>query len=187
MVLHVESDASCLSVPKARSRTADFFYMSDRPVDPNKAPPPNSPPPTHNGIISISCNIMKEFLLSAAEVELASLFHNGKDAYPMRIAAEEMGHPQSPTPIVTDNGTAVGIANDDVKQKLSKAIDMRFYWIRDRVRQGQFIVYWRNGKTNKADYPSKNHPTTHHRCMSCLLYTSPSPRDGLLSRMPSSA
>ena len=24
-------------------------------------------------------------------------------------------------------------------------------------------------------------------CMDCLLYTSPSPRDGLLSRMPSSA
>ena len=27
--------------------------------------------------------------------------------------------------------------------------------------------------------------TTSHKC--CLLYTSPSPRDGLLSRMPSSA
>ena len=26
-----------------------------------------------------------------------------------------------------------------------------------------------------------------HRCYICLLYTSPSPRDGLLSRMPSSA
>ena len=26
-----------------------------------------------------------------------------------------------------------------------------------------------------------------HQCMTCLLYTSPSPRDGLLSRMPSSA
>ena len=25
------------------------------------------------------------------------------------------------------------------------------------------------------------------QCVSCLLYTSPSPRDGLLSRMPSSA
>ena len=25
------------------------------------------------------------------------------------------------------------------------------------------------------------------KCISCLLYTSPSPRDGLLSRMPSSA
>ena len=32
-------------------------------------------------------------------------------------------------------------------------------------------------------------PTSHHRKPSgaCLLYTSPSPRDGLLSRMPSSA
>ena len=29
--------------------------------------------------------------------------------------------------------------------------------------------------------------TTVAGCMGCLLYTSPSPRDGLLSRMPSSA
>ena len=33
------------------------------------------------------------------------------------------------------------------------------------------------------DYPSDYES----ECMSCLLYTSPSPRDGLLSRMPSSA
>ena len=31
------------------------------------------------------------------------------------------------------------------------------------------------------------HPLQDHRPGSCLLYTSPSPRDGLLSRMPSSA
>ena len=30
-------------------------------------------------------------------------------------------------------------------------------------------------------------PSTAARKLSCLLYTSPSPRDGLLSRMPSSA
>ena len=29
--------------------------------------------------------------------------------------------------------------------------------------------------------------TTYRQALSCLLYTSPSPRDGLLSRMPSSA
>ena len=28
---------------------------------------------------------------------------------------------------------------------------------------------------------------SYEQCMDCLLYTSPSPRDGLLSRMPSSA
>jgi hypothetical protein len=42
-------------------------------------------------------------------------------------------------------------------------MDMRFYWIRDRVRQGQFLVYWRKGKMNKGDYFSKDHPTSHHR------------------------
>ena len=30
-------------------------------------------------------------------------------------------------------------------------------------------------------------PKQWHQTISCLLYTSPSPRDGLLSRMPSSA
>ena len=30
-------------------------------------------------------------------------------------------------------------------------------------------------------------PVGHHQAEGCLLYTSPSPRDGLLSRMPSSA
>ena len=33
----------------------------------------------------------------------------------------------------------------------------------------------------------KSHFVFLHKSLSCLLYTSPSPRDGLLSRMPSSA
>mmetsp|Transcript_26328 Transcript_26328/g.37397 ORF Transcript_26328/g.37397 Transcript_26328/m.37397 type:complete len:107 (-) Transcript_26328:27-347(-) len=78
MVLHVESDAFYLSVSKARSQTAGFFYMSDRPTDPKKASAPNSPPPIYNGPISISCHIMKEVLSSAAEAGLAGLFHNKK-------------------------------------------------------------------------------------------------------------
>ena len=32
-----------------------------------------------------------------------------------------------------------------------------------------------------------NYPWEHPPLYTCLLYTSPSPRDGLLSRMPSSA
>ena len=34
---------------------------------------------------------------------------------------------------------------------------------------------------------SKTKPNKETKWISCLLYTSPSPRDGLLSRMPSSA
>ena len=47
---------------------------------------------------------------------------------------------------------------------------MRFYWIRDRVRQGQFIVYWRNGDSNRADYFSKHHPATHHKKFKMHMY-----------------
>ena len=42
--------------------------------------------------------------------------------------------------------------NNTMKQKRSKAIDMSFYWIRDRTKQGQFFVYWDSGKNNLADF-----------------------------------
>jgi hypothetical protein len=109
---------------------------------------------------------------SASEAELAGVFRNGKAVCPIRATLEELGHPQPPTVIVTDNTTAAGIANDSVKQKRSKAIDMRFYWIRDRVRQGQFYVHWRRGVTNRADYFTKHHPAAHHRAIrSTYLYS----------------
>jgi uncharacterized protein YpmS len=41
----------------------------------------------------------------------------------------------------TDNSTADGIMNKTVKQKQSKSMDMRFYWLQDRVEQGQFKIF----------------------------------------------
>ena len=64
--------------------------------------------------------------------------------------------------MVTDNSTADGFANDTTKMKRSKAMDMRFYWIQDRVKQGQFTVHWQRGKGNLADYFTKHHPPSHH-------------------------
>ncbi|KAG7342946.1 reverse transcriptase RNA-dependent DNA polymerase [Nitzschia inconspicua] len=158
MQLHIESDASYLSEAKARSRYAGFHYLSEPSTNPTTHPAPN-------GAIHIPCQILKEVVSSAAEAELAGTFHNGKEACPIRVCLEELGHPQGPTPIVTDNSTAAGIANDTVKQKRSKAMDMRFYWIRDRVRQGQFHIIWRKGALNRADYFTKHHPAAHHRAI----------------------
>jgi hypothetical protein len=141
MVLHVESDASYLSEAKARSRAAGYHYLSSTPMT---TPQSSDPSPPHNGAITIISQIMKEVLSSAAEAELAGLFHNCKEACAIRTTLEEMGYPQPPTPVVTDNSTAAGIANDTVKQRRSKAIDMRFYWVRDRVQNGQFVIYWQS-------------------------------------------
>jgi hypothetical protein len=164
MVPHVESDASYLTAPKGRSHAAGYHFLSSHPQDPTKPPGPNDlPAPPGNRAINILCSIMQEVVSSAAEAKLAALFHNGKEANPIRITLQELGHEQPPTPIQTDNSTATGIANDSIKQKRSKAIDMRFYWIRDHVRQGQFHIFWKKGIHNRADYFTKHHPASHHQ------------------------
>ena len=109
------------------------------------------------------CNILKVVVSSAAEAELGGLFLNCKEAACIRTTLEELGHPQPATPVQTDNSTAVGIVHDSIKQKRSKAMDMRFFWVRDRSKQGHYNVYWRSGKGNKADYYTKAHPVAHHR------------------------
>ncbi len=57
-----------------------------------------------------------------------------------------MGHPQPKTPIQTDNFTAEGVINHKIQPKRTKAMDMRFHWLRDREVQGQFRIYWWLGK-----------------------------------------
>ena len=166
MLLAVESDASYLSVAKGRSRAAGYFFLT------NKLPTASGQYHS-NGAVHVLCHIMREVLSSAAEAELGALFHNGKEACPLRHALEELGHPQPATPMATDNSTASGIATDTVKQKRSKAIDMRFYWIRDRVRQGQFKNFWSKGTTNRADYFSKHHPASHHQAIRPVYLYSP--------------
>jgi hypothetical protein len=74
-----------------------------------------------------------------------------------------MGHDQAATPIQTDNACAAGVANKTAKQRRSKAIDMRFYWIRDRIKQGKFIIHWCKGTDNLVDYFIKHHSPAHHK------------------------
>jgi hypothetical protein len=44
-------------------------------------------------------------------------------------------------------------------------MDMRFYWVKDRVKQGQFHVYWGPGYQNLGDYFTKHHSPAHHKKM----------------------
>jgi hypothetical protein len=93
MVLHIESDASYLTAPKAQSRAAGYHFLSSHPQDPTKPPAgPNDPPPPSNGAINVLCSIMREVISSAAKAKLAALFHNGKEANPIRITFQELGH-----------------------------------------------------------------------------------------------
>jgi hypothetical protein len=172
MILHIHSDASYLSEPKARSRHGGYFFLSTK--APTDDPKPDDPPPHTNGAILTPSTIIIPVVSSATEAEMAALYENGKEAAQVRNILNEMGHPQPKTHMQTDNACAAGICNDTVKQKRSKAMDMRYYWIRDRVAQGQFVVHWRRGADNLADYFTKHHAPSHHRLMrSQYLYEPP--------------
>ena len=65
---------------------------------------------------------------SAAETELGSLFLNAQETVNLRIALQELGHTQPPTPIHAGNTTAMGITHKRIKQKRSRATNMRYFW-----------------------------------------------------------
>jgi hypothetical protein len=156
MILTIHSDASYLSESQARSRARVIFYFSSK-------HDPATPAPT-NGAVHITSVIIKHVMSSTAEAELVALFYIAQDACSIRVTLEQLGHPQPPSAIQTDNECAKGIANDTVKQRRSRAMDMRFYWIRDWIEQGQFIVHWKPGKNNHTGYFTKHH-RPHHQAL----------------------
>ena len=159
MVLTMETDAAYLVLPQARSRAAAWFIFGN---DPNTHERPMTNAPVH-----VMCNTIKNVMSSAAEAETGGIYMATQRACPIRTAIIELGHaqPETGTPCYTDNKTAQGILTASMRQKLSKAFDMRFYWIRDRIQQGQFNLIWRKGILNMADYFTKHHPAWHHRNM----------------------
>ena len=108
---------------------------------------------------------------SAAEAELGAMFINAKEAVPARKTLDEMGHKQPRTPMQVDNSTAVGVSNNNIQPRRTKAMDMRFHWLRDRESQKQFKYYWRPGKENLADYWTKHFCTAHHKQMRPIFLT----------------
>ena len=86
-----------------------------------------------------------------------------REAVYIIIVLEEMGHKQTPTPLQTDNFMAEAVVNGKIQPNWKKSMDMRFHRSKDRECQEQFIIYWRPGKSNYADYWTKHHPSKHHQ------------------------
>ena len=154
MVLHVDSDAAYLIAPKARSRIAGYFHLSNHPSTTTQ--------PKINGPIIVECKTLRHVVASAAEAEIAGVFHNAQLSIPIRQILEVLNHPQPPTPIKTDNSTANGFIHNNIHQKRSKSWDMRYYWLRERQTKQQFNFFWAPGLENHADYFTKHHATKYH-------------------------
>ena len=150
MILNVHSNTSYLSKPKARSRAGGHFFVSD---GTDEAP--------NNGAILNTSQIIKSVMSSAAEAELGALCINARKAAPCQSLLKELGHKQPPTPIQTSNSTALKVVSRNILPHRLKAMDMRFWWLRNRKSQDQFRYYWRSGPTNRGNYFTKHHCSAH--------------------------
>ena len=131
MQLHADSDVSYLLVTEGQSRVGGYHYSSSSSA--NRTKPPNTIPGM-NGVILVVCNIMQNVMALAAEAKMGVLLINGQEVAVLEQILEEMGWPQQPTPMKTDNSTAYGIVNSSIRQRQSQAMDMHFYWVKNRVQ-----------------------------------------------------
>ena len=58
----------------------------------------------------------------------------------------EMGHPQPPTPVATDNTAANIIVDGTTPQEGYRQIDMIFYLVIYRIQQKHFHIFWEERK-----------------------------------------
>merc|ERR1711884_585583 len=150
MILYVDSDAAFQVCEQARSRTGGYHYLG------------NHDGKFFNAPIEAVSTVIKPVMASAAEAEVAALFHNAQVAIPIRTCLEELGHTQPATIMRTDNQTALGFARSTIKQRRSRTFDQQFWWLKDRSAQLQFNIKWEPRCQNLADYFTKHHTGTHH-------------------------
>ena len=72
-----------------------FFFVGPNPPHPSQLP---THTPSFHAPFHVVARILKMITSSAMETEVAAAFYNARDGLPFRVALEEMGHPQPPTP-----------------------------------------------------------------------------------------
>ena len=152
MVMAVHSDASYLTEPKSRSRAGGHWVLSNDEED-----PPN------NGPVHNIATIIRNVMTSAADAEIGALYINSRQVIPAIQFLEQMGHKQPPTPVQTDNTTALGFVTKKLQPKATKSTEMNYWFMRDRQDRKQFRYYWKPGKGNRSDYFTKHFCAAHHR------------------------
>jgi hypothetical protein len=118
MVLAIHSNASYLSNPKTCSHADGHMFMAGR-----------DDIPTNNGAVLNILQIIWAVMSSAAEAELGALFINAETAVSMHHTLKELGHPQPPTPIQTDNKTTKDLLINKIMPKALKVMDMHLNWL----------------------------------------------------------
>ncbi len=72
---------------------------------------------------------------------------------------------------------AEGLASDTVNARRSKSMDVRFFWLRDRVQKAQFIIRHLAGRWNISDFFTKPLPKDKFEQFKPFLIVEVEPKD----------
>ena len=143
MILQFQSEASCMNETKACSTASGNYFLGNN-IQSGK-------PIVLNGAIHTLCKIIG-VASSEAEAELGSLLLNTQETVKLRIALQELGNTQPPTPIHTENTTEMGSIHKTIKQQQSRAMNMRYFWTISKQDDKTINFSWHPGRENLADY-----------------------------------
>jgi hypothetical protein len=140
--------------PHARHKAGAVIYHSNS-ID---------PPEKIGNVTEIMCKLPISCVASILEGEYCAGFLAGQMMYNHKVILEELGYPQGPIQFFGDNTTTVGITNDNMKIKKSKAVDKSFHWFRDKVRCGDYISSHISTDLNASNIFTKSlAPKDHHK------------------------
>jgi hypothetical protein len=140
--------------PHARHKAAAVIYHANI----------KDAPETIGNVTEIMCKLPISCVASILEGEYCAGFLAGQIMYNHKVILEELGYPQTAIQFFGDNTTAVGITNDSMKIKKSKAVDKSFHWMRDKVRCGDYISSHIATTLNSSNIFTKSlAPKDHHR------------------------
>ncbi len=161
MQLQIQSDASYLCRTKARSVLGKLQYLGSA--------------EQINGPFNCTSKVISCVVTSAAEAELGAAFQNAQKGAQFRNTLTELGYPQPTATIFVDNTVAEGLATDTINAKRSKSTDVRFFWLRDRIKKLQCFIRHIKGKWNISDFFTKPLPKDKFEQFSTYVVTKVDP------------
>ena len=139
--------------PHARHKAGVVIYLANK----------DDPPEKVGNIIEVVSRTPPGAVASIAEGEYNAQFIATQGVLSHRTVVEALGYPQPPIKLYGDNSTAIGIANDSVKVKRSKAFDKTFHYTRDKVRTKDIDSLKIPTEDNCSDFYTKNLSPPEHR------------------------
>jgi hypothetical protein len=80
--------------------------------------------------------------LSTAEAEYMAITEAAKEAIWLKLLLKELGHEQGTISILEDNQATIKISNNPQDHKRTKHIQVKFHYIRQQIKTGEFkLVY----------------------------------------------